>query len=85
MSTLHNTVLAKYADIPDMSGRLLLMSDRELKHCRTFCPAGFNTQKMSSIKYNICWSLTEKNVRQGIKMSGRALKTCRTFCPADVK
>ncbi len=44
-----------------------------------------NVQEMSGIKHNICWSLTEKNVRQEIKMSGRALKVCRTFCPADLK
>ncbi len=34
-------------DMPDMSGRLLLMSGRGLQHCRTFCPAGFNIRKMS--------------------------------------
>ena len=44
-----------------------------------------NVQQMSGIKYNICWSLMEKNVRQWIKMSDRALKACRTFCPADLK
>ncbi len=33
--------------MPDMSGRLLLMSGRELRPCRTFSPAGFNTHKMS--------------------------------------
>ncbi len=43
-----------------------------------------NVQEMSGIKHNICWSLTEKNVLQRIKMSGRALKACR-FCPADLK
>ncbi len=37
-------------DMPDMSGRLLLMSGRELIPCRTFCPAGFNTHKMSERK-----------------------------------
>ncbi len=31
--------------MPDMPGRLLLMSDRGLRHCRTFCPPGFNTRK----------------------------------------
>ncbi len=44
-----------------------------------------NVRRMSGIKHYICWSLTEKNVRQGIKMSGRALSTCRTLCPADLK
>ncbi len=34
-------------DMPDMSSRLLLMSGRELTPCRIFCPAGFNTQRMS--------------------------------------
>ncbi len=34
-------------DMLDMSGRLLLMSGRELRPCRTFCPAGFNKHKMS--------------------------------------
>ncbi len=34
-------------DMPDMSGRLLLMSGRELRPCQTFCQAGFNTHKMS--------------------------------------
>ncbi len=34
--------------MPDMSGRLLLMSGRELRPCRTFCPAGFNTHRMSN-------------------------------------
>ena len=33
--------------MPDMSGRLLLMSGRGLRPCRTFCPAGFNPHKMS--------------------------------------
>ena len=59
-------------DMPDMSGRLLLMSGRGLRHCRTFCPAGFNTQKMSGKGDKNCRSSTEKNVWQGIKMSGRA-------------
>ncbi len=30
-----------------MSGRLLLMSSRELSPCRTFCPSEFNAHKMS--------------------------------------
>ncbi len=33
-------------NMSDMSGRPLLMSGRELRPCRTFCPAGFNTPKM---------------------------------------
>ena len=37
-------------DMPDMSGRLLLMSGRELIPCRTFCPACCNTHKMSDNK-----------------------------------
>ncbi len=72
-------------NMPDMSGRLLLMSGRGLKHCQTFCTAWFNTRKMFSKQHNICWSLTEKNVQQGIKMSGRAWEACRTFCPAHLK
>ena len=36
--------------MPDMSGRLILMSGRELRPCRTFCPAGFNSHKMSDKK-----------------------------------
>ncbi len=44
-----------------------------------------NVQQMSGIKYYICWSLTEKNVWQGIKMSSRPFKACRTSCPADLK
>ncbi len=49
---LKNSELAKnqwsrnMPDMPDMSGRLLLMSGRELRPCRTFCPAGLNTHKM---------------------------------------
>ncbi len=31
------------ADMLDMSGRLPLMSGRDLRPCRTFYPAGFNT------------------------------------------
>ncbi len=34
-------------DMPDKSGRVLLMSGRQVRACRTFCPAGFNTHKMS--------------------------------------
>ena len=42
-------------DMPDMSGRVLLMSGKGLRPCRTFCPAGFN----------ICQLSPEKNVWHG--------------------
>ena len=43
--------------MPDMSGRLLLMSGRELRLCQTFCPAGLNTHKMFDKEYenNHCY------------------------------
>ena len=69
--------------MPDMSSRLLLMSGRELRPCRTFCPAGFNKHKMPyKVNKNDQWYLPGiscKNVWQGLKMSGRAPKACRTF------
>ena len=34
-------------DMPDMSGKLLVMSGRELRPCRTFCPAGFEAHTIS--------------------------------------
>ncbi len=34
-------------DMLDMSCRLLVLSDRELRPCRTFCPAGFKTHTIS--------------------------------------
>ncbi len=37
-------------NMPDLSGRLLLMSGRELIPCWTFCPACCNTHKMSDNK-----------------------------------
>ncbi len=37
-------------NMPDMSGRLLLMSDRELTPCRTFCPARSNKHKCRQSK-----------------------------------
>ena len=33
--------------MPDVSSRLLLMANRELRPCWTFCPAAFNTNKVS--------------------------------------
>ncbi len=52
-------------DMPDMSGRLLLMSGRELRPCRTFCPAGFNTHKMSDKdNMNVHWYLPVINWRK---------------------
>ena len=59
-----------------MSGRLMLMSSRELRPCRTFCPAEFNTHKMSDkenkndqlylpvINWGKCLTAAQ-NVRQG--------------------
>ncbi len=38
--------------MPDMSSRLLLMSGREERHCRTFCPAG---HKMSDKENKNCY------------------------------
>ncbi len=73
-------------NMPDMSDRLVLMSDRELRPCRTLCPAGFNTHKIShkEIKKDH-WHLQVinwENVWQVLKMSSRALKACRTRCQA---
>ncbi len=49
-------------DMPDMSGRLLLMSGRELRPCRTFCPAGFTKHKMCDKENkNVDWYLPEIN------------------------
>ena len=56
-------------NMPDMSSRLLLMSGRELRPCRTFCPAGFNTHKMSDKeKKNDHWYLPVIN--WGICLTG---------------
>ena len=48
--------------MPDMSGRLLLMSGRRHRPCRTFCPAGFNAHKV--INWGKC-PTGAQNVRQG--------------------
>ncbi len=49
-------------DMLDMSGRLLLMSGRELISCQTFCPAGFNQHKMSDkVNENDHWYLAVVN------------------------
>ncbi len=51
------TVSQSSQNMPDMSGRLLLMSGRGLQ----------NAQEMSGIKHNICWSLIEKMSDRGSK------------------
>ncbi len=60
--------LRNMPDMPEMYGR-------ELRPCRTFCPAGFNTHKISDKEnkndHDIYHSSTGKNVWQGLKMSGR--------------
>ncbi len=52
-------------NMPDMSGRLLLMSGRELIPCWTFCPAGFNQhnvwQSRDKEKENDHWYLPVVN------------------------
>ncbi len=68
-------------NMPDMSGRLLLMSNRELRHCRTFCPAVFNTHKMSDKENeNDHWYLPVINWEkcltgvQNVRQSARGLR-----------
>ncbi len=60
-------------NMPDMSGRVLLMSGKGLWPCRTFCPAGFNICRLWIEKND--WH-GDQNVRQSFEdlpdiLSGR--------------
>ncbi len=55
----------------DMPGRLLWMSGRELRFCRTFCLVGFNTHRMSDkeTKNDHCYLRVINWEKNGLKIS----------------
>ncbi len=68
--------------MPDVSSRLLLMANRELRPCWTFCPAGFNTNEVSDKENkNDHWYLPGINWE---KMSDRDWK-CLAECWRSIR